>query len=128
MADTVTVNSIRKLNELTVTLTCLSDATGETNVVKVDKSALLLGSAEPSALHVMSITANVQGFTSVTLAWDHTADQTIAVLGAGSFFEDYREEGGLKSGGSGGTGDILLSSAGAGAGDSYTIVLRLRLV
>jgi hypothetical protein len=43
---------------------------------------------------------------------------------------DYRKSGGLaeQSDGSDGTGDILLTTAGATSGDSYNIILSLMLL
>lgn len=135
MADTVT--SIVVLDDAThhiVHLTCLSDGTGESNVVKVDKSALAVArdGAEAGSLDIETVRWNVQGFTHVLLEWDHDTDDTALRL-AGSGYEDFREGStnvlnpSLKDPRStGGAGDILLSTSGAVSGATYDITLRLR--
>lgn len=128
MADTVTVKSETRSREAIYVLTCISDGTGESNVVKIDKSTLTLAGVEPSKINIMAITSNIQGFTRVSLRWDRTSDVTIAVLGAGSFYEDFSEFNGLKDTGTGDTGDIILSTTGAIVGATYTITLRVMLV
>lgn len=137
MADTVTVNTMMsgvRTKRVLVHLTGISDATGETNVVKVDRSTLLMPAEDvaPSKLHVASLRWNIQGFTYVKLSWDHTADDTIAVLN-GNGYEDYERHGCLKDPNTSGDtvtgaiGDILLSSVGAITGATYDITLEVIL-
>ncbi len=127
MADAVSNKTIFSGNiRHVVHLTNLSDGTGESGVVKVDKSALVsLNGSEPNDLVVEKIEGTVSGM-SVTLAWDHTADVTIAVLGDNHDF-CWKKSGGLVDTGTGGTGDIILTTNGHTAGDSYDITLHLRL-
>lgn len=109
-------------------LTNVSDSTGESAVVKVDISTLTgpVGSACTKTV-IEQIEWSIQGFTSVRLFWDHTADDEIAVL-SGAGFKDFREFGGLVDPAStGGTGDILLTTAGAAANATYDITITLRL-
>ena len=127
MADTVTSKVVFSGNRrYVVHLTNLSDGTGESGVTKVDKSTLTgLNGAEPSSLVVEKIVYEAVGM-SVTLAWDHTADVTIAVLqNDGTLC--WKDSGGLVDTGSGGSGDIILTTAGHDAADSYDITLYLRL-
>ena len=119
LANTVVKYSVR--------LTNVSDATGESAVVKVDKSTLTgPTTAEPGSLALESVRWAIQGFTSVRLLWDHTTDDEIMVL-SGNGYTDYRPTGGLRDPkSSGGTGDILLTTAGATSGATYDIELYFR--
>lgn len=129
MADAVTSQTlVSGPRRHVVVLTGVSDGTGETAAVKVDKSALKdANGAEPSALSIQKIQWTTQGFTYLKLAFDHTADDTAVVL-AGVGCLDFSSYGGLKDPASaGGTGDLLLTSVGAAAGDTYTILLDVTL-
>jgi len=110
-----------------VRLTNLSDGTGETAVVKVDKSTLTgPDGTEPSKLVVEKIQYSCVGM-SVRLLWDHdTDDEIVTLAGEGTF--DWTDCGGLVDPASaGGPGDILLTTNGHTAGDSYDITLHMRL-
>lgn len=128
MADTVdTIVVFSGTRRRVVRLLNLSDGTGETGVIKVDKSALIgPNGKEPTKLVIEKIEYAVDGM-SVRLYWDHTTDDEIAVLTGAGFF-DWTDSGGLVDPGSAGdTGDILLTTVGHTAGDSYNITLWLRL-
>jgi len=107
--------------------TNLSDGTGESAVVKVDKSTLVgPDGTEPGRLVVEQIQFVTNGM-SVRLDWDHDTDDEIAFLNGAGYF-DYREGGGLIDPAStGGTGDIIFTTAGHSSGDTYDITLHLRL-
>lgn len=141
MADTVTSNVIVNgaaaggSKRAIVHLTGISDGTGETNVVKADRSAFRLAGfpdTAPTKLHVASLRWNIQGFSYIKLSWDHAADDTIALL-TGNGYENYESHGGLKDPNTSGDtvtgaiGDVLLSSVGAAAGATYDITLELIL-
>lgn len=127
MADTV--DSIVELSGsryYVIRLLNTSDGTGESAVIKVDISTLTSGNrvSGPAALNIKSIQWSIQGFTSVRLFWDHNTDDEIANLGAGNGYRDFTQAGALKDPRSaGGTGDILLTTAGAVAGATYDILL-----
>lgn len=126
MADAVTTTALNDSgSEYVVHLTNVSDGTGESNVIKVDKSTLTLSGAEPGKLTIMEARWAIYGFTSVKLTWDHTSDVTAMVL-TGSGYEDFRPYGGKKDSGSGQTGDLLLSTTTPGATATYDITLVLR--
>jgi len=118
-----------------VHLVNVSDATGESAVVKVDKSTLTAADGlEPNSLDLCVARWNVQGFTSVKLYWDHTADDLMMAM-SGSGFEDFLSSGPspekipdgiLDPRTAGGTGDILLTTAGAASGATYDITLWFR--
>jgi hypothetical protein len=130
MADTVDVTALFVgRRRAAYRLTNVSDGTGENAVAKVDISTLTgpNGVSATTKTVVEQIEWSIQGFTSVRLFWDHTTDDEIAVL-SGAGFKDYRDYGGLVDPGStGGTGDVLLTTAGAAAGATYDITITLRL-
>ena len=129
MADTVTSQVLfAGTKKRSVKLTNVSDGTGESDVVKVDVSALTGpdGSA-PTSATVEEIWWDIQGFTSVRLEWDATTDDPIAFL-SGTGYLDFTQLGGARDPKSTGTtGDIMLTTAGAVSGATYTIVLVVRL-
>ncbi len=130
MADVVDTAVIRSGPRIYVArFTNVSDGTGESAVTKVDISTLTgLNGLAPTYTKVREIHWSIQGFTSVRLFWDHTTDDEIDVLAAGFGFRDYTGVGGLvdpKS--AGGTGDILLTTAGLVSGATYDITLVLQL-
>ncbi|MCF4166337.1 hypothetical protein L2U69_11835 [Zavarzinia compransoris] len=122
MADAVTTQIIQDgPRHAVVKLTNLSDGTGEAAVTKVDVSAL---SGAPSEVHLARVFYCVQGMVA-TLLWDATADVRLMDL-AGDGEAGFETFGGISNNaGAGKTGDILLTTTGASAGDSYTIVLWL---
>lgn len=136
MADTVASNVL--LDNSThhvVHLVGISDATGEAAVIKVDKSAIAAASdgAEADALDIQMVRWCIQGYSSIRLYWDHTTDDLALAL-AGSGYEDFGAKVGALTAlvglkdpiSAGGTGDILLTSAGAAANATYDITLWLR--
>lgn len=126
MADAVTTKTVfNGTKKLVIHLTNISDGTGESDVVKVDKSTFTgPDGTEPTNLIVEKIEYDVSSMR-VALEWDHTTDEVIAVLqGQGTL--DWTRSGGLKDTGSGETGDILLTTTGHAAGDGYDITLYLR--
>lgn len=129
MADTVdSIVLFAGTKRRAVRLLNISDGTGESGVVKIDKSALTgPDGTEPTKLVIEEVVWNVNGFTSVRLYWDHTTDDEAIVLsGAGS--RDYTSVGGLQDPGSAGdTGDIILTTAGAVSGATYDITIIVRL-
>lgn len=136
--DAVTTNVIAETRtHYVVHLTNISDSTGESAVIKVDKSAIAVASdgAEAASLDIDEAQWSVTGFTNVRILWDHTTDDLGMVM-AGTGRQDFRGKGnipgimqtaGLKDPrSSGGTGDILLTTAGSASGNTYDITLWLR--
>ena len=129
MADAVTseyVFSGRKRKILH--LTSVSDGTGESAVVKADISALTVdGGKTPTYSTVDMIDFAIQGFTAVRLYWDHTTDDEIALLPAGTGTVHFGAVGGKTDPKSaGGTGDIVLTTDGETSGATYDIVIYFR--
>lgn len=111
-----------------VRITNRSDGTGESSVVKVDKSGLTgpIAGVEPGSLVLEQIQGNVDGM-QVQLNWDHDTDDEIVTLAGGIIQRDWRKVGGLKDPKTtGGTGDVLLTTVGHSSGDSYDLTLHFR--
>lgn len=129
MPDTVTSETIyngrrRKI----VHLTNVSDGSGESGVIKVDISTITFGDGRvPTYSTVDMVDYNIQGFSSVRLYWDHTTDDEITILPEGAGCIHFGALGGKTDPRTtGGTGDILLTTAGAASGATYDITLYLR--
>jgi hypothetical protein len=147
MADAVTTRILVDTPTQTIVhLTCISDGTGETAVIKADKSTLVFcpgiitagvraAPAEAASLDVEAVRWNVQGFTSVRFLWDHTTDDVALALSGGGY-DDFVGPGGERGRSiiptlsdprsAGGAGDILLTSVGAVSGATYDLTLWLR--
>lgn len=110
-------------------ITSLCDGTGESAVVKIDVSGLNNEKGETATVIVLEkLEYSVQGFTTVTLLFDHTADVTVAILIDGEEgTKDWTNVGGLVDNGSGGAGDLLLTTTGNTAGDTYDITMTFRV-
>lgn len=136
MADAVTTNTIKggvSAKRMIVHLTNLSDGTGESNVVKVDRSALTLPNGNsPSKINIRAVRWAIQGFTYIKLSWDHTADDTAFLL-SGNGYDCFEVHGVLADPNTstdavtGAIGDLLLTTAGAASGATYDITLELDL-
>ena len=127
MTDTVdTITIFSGTRRIVKRLTNVSDSTGESAVVKFDKSAYTNGNGvEPTKFIIEWVQWNIQGFSSVRLLWDHTTDDEALVL-SGNGYKDFREVGGLVDPASSGqTGDLLLTTAGAVSGATYDIVISV---
>jgi len=126
MADTVTTTTVFNGDrKLVVHLTNVSDGTGESNVVKVDKSAFTgPNGLEPTNFVLEKVEYDVSSMR-VLLTLDRTTDQTLVVL-QGQGVMDFTKSGGLLKASAGDTGDILLTTANHAAGDGYDITLYLR--
>lgn len=127
MADTVDstvlLNGKRKY---IVHLTNVSDGTGESSVAKVTKSTLTnLAGNVPGKLSIVSVRWNIAGFSSVKLFWDHTTPDEIMML-SGAGYEEFNPPF-PDPGTAGGTGNIILTTAGAISGAVYDITLEVLL-
>ena len=111
-----------------VMLTGTSDGTGETSVKKVDMSDLKTQSGTvPGRTVVEKIQYAVLGMT-VKLEWDRApVAEIITINGSGTIDSGEICLEKTDPGGDDRTGDILLTSTNVTNGDTYTIVLDLRL-
>jgi hypothetical protein len=113
-----------------VHLYATSDGTGETGVVKVDRSTLLDGTGQiPSSLAIASVRWNVQGFSSVTLLWHHNAADVVAMRLTGNGYENFEGFGFLHdtdtTNADAADGDIQLTSVTPVAAAIYDITLEV---
>lgn len=124
MADSVTTQTLFSGDKRVVmAFTSVSDGTGEAAVQKVDISAL---PNAPSKVKINKVEFATFGM-SVSVLFDHdTDDRALVLQGYGCF--EFCDAGGLQDPASaGGTGDILFTTNGADAGDTYTVILDLGL-
>lgn len=132
MTDTVTSTVLHRENRRYVLhLTNVSDGTGESGVIKVDKSGMTILGQNPAVavghMAIERIHGFIYGFTYVQLLWDHTTDDVATTLGPGNFDLDFSSYKGIHDPQSaGGTGDLLLTTVGAVASDLYDITLDVR--
>lgn len=101
---------------------------GEVNATLVDKSRLIgPNGKEPSRLVIERIQWVIFGGGTLTLSFDHTSDDIVAVLSEPGNGDRIYPNGGLVDPASaGGTGDLLLSASNV-AGGSYKITIILRM-
>lgn len=129
MADAVTSQTLLDGERLAIMkFTNISDGTGEAAVLKVDVSTLN-PSAAGGACNGVTITkifAATSGM-AVDILWDATADVSAFVVPVDSAYVfDLSKNGGLtNNAGAGKTGDVLFTTIGATAGDTYTIELEM---
>lgn len=128
MADTVTVKKLfDSVDRTEYEFTNISDGTGESAVQKIDISSLVNSvTNEPvTSLAIIDADWEVNGFNYVQVLWDHTSDVQ-ALLAIHSGFVDYSEIGYSQDTGSGGTGDILITTSGGAANSTYRIRIAFR--
>jgi hypothetical protein len=114
-------------------ITILSDGTEETGTVIYDSSAVatLLGVADPLKSTIRDIRYVASGNSTIAhLLFDASTDVVAMSLpysgGAAALKMDFKDIGGLpNTGGSGRTGDILLTTTGLNSGDTLTIILTV---
>lgn len=116
-------------NRIVVNVTGEFSAADETDTVIIDVSTLTgPDGTPPTSVRIDEITWSVgAGFDSVKLEWDATTDDIIEYL-QGQGYMDYRPYGGKndpKSAGS--TGDVILSTTGGAANDSYSLLISATL-
>ena len=129
MADVETTQTIQDgQRKAVMKFTNVSDGTGESGVVKVDVSALQ-ANAKGEACTGVTIqriywSCRCMG---VDLLFDATSNVLITGLPADSTGDEYYDNftGIPNNAGSGKTGDILFTTLGHSAGDTYSIILEL---
>lgn len=127
MADAVTSQTIFDgEREAVMKFTNISDGTGETAVLKVDVSALASSAAGKvcDGVTLERIHASINGM-SVAVLWDATADVPAVILAPGMYTFKHDRIQLPNNAGAGKTGDIMFTTIGAGAGDTYSIVLEM---
>jgi len=119
MADSVAVKTIATGKDKSIfLLTNRSDGSGETGVTKIDISAL---PGAPSRVKISRLEWAVEGMR-VELYFDRSsADRAFICAGQGSLGIE-----GIQDDGTGGTGDIKLSTIGAAANATYSIMVEVK--
>ena len=130
MADAVTSQTIFDGDKKVIQkFTNISDGTGESEVKKVDVSALTTNGHGQTCTSVTieKIWWQCVGMKT-RLFFAATSNAFIIELGENqSGYHDYSSFGGLKNNaGSGVTGDILFTTVGHSSADTYTITLEMR--
>ena len=110
---------------------CLSDGTGMSDVVMIDKSTLTAYGTgqEPVALDLVKCSIQAWGtVNSVLLEWDHTTDDEILAFGVNGLEMPSGGWGDLRDPRSaGGTGDVVITSNGLAANSGFQILSMWRL-
>jgi len=132
MADTVNTQTIFSgARKKVYMFSNISDGTGESAVVKIDRSGLTgQNGVAPTYLVIEELQWSIQGFTSVRLYWDDGTDDEIIMLAPGNGVATWVAVGGLKAPqvpGDATEGDIQLTTAGALSGATYSITMVVRL-
>ena len=127
MADAVTSQTIFDGERMAVMkFTNISDGTGETAVTKVDVSALNPSSFSKACdgVTIEKVHYTIGGM-AVSVLWDATTDVPTLVLAPGQSTFDFTKIQLPNNAGTGKNGDVLFSTIGASAGDTYTIILEM---
>ena len=129
MADAVASQTILDGERLAVLrFTNVSDGTGESNVVKVDVSALAANSAGQACTEV-SIQRIYWACIGMSVRLDFDATTNVLAIGlpTDSTGDEYYDSftGIPTNAGTGKTGDILFTTTGASANDTYMVILEL---
>lgn len=98
----------------------------DTNILDISSLAGPYVGAPPSKLRINEIWWAINGFSYVLLEFDQTTDYVIDYF-QGQGYMDYRPAGGKVDKGTGGTGDLLLTTGGGAANATYSFEIFLRL-
>lgn len=128
MADAVTTQVILDGERLYIAkFTNISDGTGEAAALKIDVSTLARNAynLQCNGVKIIKLLAQTAGM-GVNILWDATTDQICETIPQDVIYRmKYDDFGGLtNNAGTGVTGDVLFSTVGASANDSYTITLE----
>lgn len=128
MADAVNSQTLFDgLSQAVMKFNNVSDGTGEAAVLKVDVSALAANNVgkECTGVSIRKITAMISGM-SVNVLWDATTDVSAVVLAPGMYTLNFDDTAILgNNAGTGKTGDIMFTTVGATANDTYSIILEM---
>lgn len=125
MTDSVTSQTIIDgPRNLVMDFTNLSDGTGEAAVLKIDVSTLAPYEGQAcTSVTIWGVQYDVFGM-SVSILWDATTDVRALIL-SGYGNHDFSSTSGIpNNAGAGKNGDVLFTTNGASAGDTYFIRLH----
>lgn len=109
-----------------------SDGTGEDNEIKLKRTDMLTSDGQtPSKLVIEKIDYHIAGMT-VTISYNNDNEEVAAILYSGDGTVDFRSQGGFVpedevEGEAPEGGDIVFTTANENSGDSYNIILTVRL-
>ena len=112
-----------------VLCTNYSDGTGEDDEIKLKRTDMLTSEGQvPSKLVVEKIDYHISGM-SVEISFNNDNEEVIAMLYSGDGTIDFRPQGGFTPEDDGDNlgGDIVFTTANEDTGDSYNIILTVRL-
>jgi hypothetical protein len=115
-----------------VLCTNISDATGETDEIKLKRTDMLTSEGQtPSKLVVEKIDYHIAGMT-VKISYNNENEELVALLYTGDGVIDFRPQGGFVpedevEGEDPEGGDIVFTTSQEAANDSYNIILTVRL-
>lgn len=128
MADAVKTHTIfNGTKKLIMHFNNKSDGTGESSVVKVDKSTFTgPNGLEPSSITIDKIEGVVNGGI-LTIQANHTSTLNLCQLNPGGrICLDFTATGGLQTSGAGGTGDIEFTLPASLTLGGYDLVIHMR--
>lgn len=137
MADAVTSTDVFSGGEYLVRrFTNISDGTGESAVVKVDKSTLVDSQTKvaPTKLALCELWWSIYGFLNVRLFWNQTAAEVMALMSAGNgvrLLNLQPTPSGIllpQTAPGAGNGNVLLTTSGAISGATYDIMAKFKLI
>ena len=109
--------------------TNVSDGTGEDNEIKLKRTDMLTTEGQtPSKLVIEKIDYHINGMT-VTVSYNNENDEVAAILYSGDGTIDFRHDGGFipEDDATNDGGDIVFTTSSETSGDSYNIILTVRL-
>lgn len=127
MVDTVSSQVMSDgLSQAVMKFNNVSDGTGEAAVLKVSVAALAPNNVgKPcTGVTIRRIHASVNGM-SVNILWDATTDVSSFIVSPGIYSFDLSTTPLWNNANSGKTGDVLFTTIGASAGDTYSIILEM---
>lgn len=131
MADAVKVTITDSAQYVKAHMTCISDGTGETAVQKIARASYNIEGRTIQKFGLVYVRWAMQGFSSVRLLFDHTADDVCMVLSNNGYDEDpdgYIDPNTSGDAVTGTVGDVILTSVGAASGATYDITAVYRKI
>ena len=128
MADPTVQEVVKGGNIYVVNVRKVFD-TDDADFIVVDKSTLagpLGSSVAPGKINILEIWWTVSGYNYVQLEFDRDTDNLVGSF-SGQGYIDYQPYGGKIDQGSGGTGDLVLTTSGGQSGGSYNLLIKMRL-
>jgi len=103
------------------------DATGETNVIKIQPSTLAKNNygAACTSVQIQKIWASTHGL-EIEMLWEASSNVFCWLVPQNTtYIQDFRDFGGLtNNAGTGKTGNLMFTTLDASAGDAYTVVIE----